>query len=71
MSNRQAAGAVPDVEGNLGSHMIASVYFKASNRYHKEMTLQLENATSSFLVIYTTVEITSAVLEIEFSFGQW
>ena len=46
----QAAGAVPDADGNLGTHMIV---FALNNgigtvEFCKKMTLQLENATNNF-----------------------
>ena len=46
----QAAGAVPDVEGNLGSHMMVFTLNNGvgTEEFHKKMTLQLKNATKDF-----------------------
>ena len=46
----QAAGAVPDVEGNLGSHMMVFTLKNGvgTEEFRKKMTLQLKNATKDF-----------------------
>ena len=47
---RQAAGLVPDVEGNLGSHMMVPTLINGigTDEFCKNMTLLLENAAKGF-----------------------